>query len=111
MSRSRRVSATTSLPKPAVLVPEGIGRSIAAVSRSVRGLRAWGGDVPSRIDIGLAFRAGDAARSNPIGGRNATGLADPGGAGARRLRQQSHAHLRSRRDRAFPAKIAPPVVR
>src|SRR5712691_747782 len=32
MSRSRSVSATTSLPKPAALVPDGTGRSTAAVS-------------------------------------------------------------------------------
>ena len=31
MSRSRKVSAITSLPKPAALVPDGIGRSMAAV--------------------------------------------------------------------------------
>src|SRR5215471_7419705 len=32
MSRSRRVSATTSEPKPGALVPAGFGRSIAAIS-------------------------------------------------------------------------------
>src|SRR5215470_1342519 len=32
MSRSRSVSATTSLPKPGALVPAGLGRSIAAIS-------------------------------------------------------------------------------
>src|SRR3984893_18863339 len=32
MSRSRRVSATTSLPKPGALEPAWLGRSIAAIS-------------------------------------------------------------------------------
>src|SRR5215471_593900 len=58
ISRSRSTSATTSLPNPAALVPEGIGRSTAAVSTlpmstfpTSIGLVSRGGT--SRVDMGI----------------------------------------------------------
>ena len=52
MRRSRSASAIASLPKPATLVPDGIGRSTAAVSVVfARGCRPDA--ATSRVDIGM----------------------------------------------------------
>src|SRR3981189_1251584 len=49
MSRSRRVSATTSLPKPGALEPAWLGRSIAAIS----GWAELPGPAASRLDFAM----------------------------------------------------------
>src|SRR5712672_3421362 len=73
MSRSRSASATTSLPKPAALVPDGIGRSTAAVSSLLTSISRVSGGSTSRVDMGY-FQADEdgtersTARSPPLQG-------------------------------------------
>src|SRR5712671_823222 len=77
MSRSRRVSATTSLPKPGALEPAWLGRSIAAIS-------GWA-ELPapaaaSRLDFAMghySLAVENAGRSNPITASDATLGAPP----------------------------------
>src|SRR4051812_45950432 len=75
MSRSRRVSATTSEPKPGALVPAGFGRSIAAISGwALRDAAASGLDfaMGGLLAAGLLWLGRIGARSNRIAGRDAT---------------------------------------
>src|SRR3977135_4362411 len=73
MSGSRRVSATTSLPKPGALEPAWLGRSIAAIS-------GWA-ELPapaaaSRLDFAMGHYSlavgKNPGRSNPITASDAT---------------------------------------
>src|SRR5258705_13962598 len=80
MSRSRSASATTSLPKPAALVPDGIGRSTAAVSSLLTSISRVSGGSTSRVDmeyfqmIGMdTGRSGDASSPSPLVGEGRGG--------------------------------------
>src|SRR4029077_11925577 len=76
MSRSRRVSATTSEPKPGALVPAGFGRSSAAISGwALRDAAASGLDfaMGGLLSLGRGrFVVGDRSRRDPIGSRGET---------------------------------------
>src|SRR5215471_1077907 len=68
MSRSRRVSATTSEPKPGALVPAGFGRSIAAISGwALRDAAASGLDFAMGGQLALGAFVGWVVRDARLG--------------------------------------------
>src|SRR5260370_124277 len=79
MSRSRSASATTSLPKPAALVPDGIGRSTAAVSSLLTSISRVSGGSTSRVDMGYFQMTDDGRQTTDCrvgkGGRGVVVLA------------------------------------
>src|SRR5215470_13332577 len=77
MSRSRRVSATTSLPKPATLPPGVLGRSIAPVSELAFEWRPAAEAATSRLDwvMWSTFHVGELIRPDPTRCPHAIGQA------------------------------------